>query len=172
MEGQHCFTRGTFTVILLGLLAPTNTFSPPTPEVPFLKSSSKPGKRLEVVMKVQGESLSIEGFCSPQYLQQEGVWCKGDLLKECNPTEPSSLSGRGWQYLTSEPSQKFALQDLGNGCAAFFTTALQVEDSGIYWFGVLDGVNIVPLRKTKVIVQKGEHMEVSGSSSCGRSGLI
>ncbi|XP_053249080.1 uncharacterized protein LOC128416047 isoform X1 [Podarcis raffonei] len=143
-------------IVRKGLLAPNNTFSPPTPEVPFLKSSSKPGKRLEVVMKVQGESLSIEGFCSPQYLQQEGVWCKGDLLQECNPTEPSSLSGRGWQYLTSEPSQKFALQDLGNGCAAFFTTALQVEDSGIYWFGVLDGLNITPLRKIKVIVQKGQ----------------
>ncbi|XP_061488278.1 uncharacterized protein LOC133387475 [Rhineura floridana] len=143
-------------IVQKGFLVPTNTLSPPTPRVPFFEKPSKPRRGLEEVMKIQGESLSIEGFCSQQHLHEDKVWCKGDLLKECNPTEPPSLSGPGWKYLATELNQRIALQDLGNGCASFFMSALQVEDTGIYWFGILDGLNITPLRKIKVTVRKGQ----------------
>ncbi|XP_077785059.1 uncharacterized protein LOC114598461 isoform X3 [Podarcis muralis] len=138
-------------LMLTGLLVSANTFSPSTHGIPFFEKPSKPGK-LEEEMKVQGESLSIKGFCS----QQKKVWCKGDLLRECNPTESPSLSGPGWKYLTTETNQRVVLQDLKNGCFSFLMSALQVEDSGIYLFGITDGLNIVPLRKIKVIVRKGQ----------------
>uniref|UniRef100_A0A8D0B538 Immunoglobulin V-set domain-containing protein n=1 Tax=Salvator merianae TaxID=96440 RepID=A0A8D0B538_SALMN len=122
------------------------------------------GKVEEEVIKMQGESLKIDIFCSQLYLQTVKMWCKGELLKECNPTEPVTLSKSGWKYLTTEPNQRILLKDSRNGCFSLLMSALQVEDSGIYWFGILDDLNVIPLRKIRVTVQKGEHSYLPGSA--------
>ncbi|KAM6458089.1 uncharacterized protein PHA67_015828 isoform 2-T2 [Liasis olivaceus] len=112
------------------------------------------GMKTQQVIKLQGESLSAEAFCSQQYAQAEKVWCKGELLEECNLEKPINFSRTGWKYLTTKPNQRVILNDSGNGCIYVFMSTLQLEDTGIYWFGILDGPNITPLRKIRVIVQK------------------
>nr|XP_060628617.1 uncharacterized protein LOC132773385 [Anolis sagrei ordinatus] len=134
-------------------LVPTMIFSPPTSTTPSFGSPNKLGRRLQEVIKEQGESLIMKAFCSQQH-QAKKVWCKGDILKECNLDKPVGISGTGWQYLTPEPNQRVVLLESGNGCIYFFISALHMEDSGIYWFGILEDLNIIPLRKFKVIVQK------------------
>uniref|UniRef100_A0A8D2KZC6 Ig-like domain-containing protein n=1 Tax=Varanus komodoensis TaxID=61221 RepID=A0A8D2KZC6_VARKO len=115
--------------------------------IPYFKSSKQ--ENIEEVMKVEGESLSIEGFCSQQYIQAKKVWCKSELLKECNLEDNLSFSGPQWRLLTTESNQRVILKNSENGCIYFFMPALQVEDSGIYWFGILDGLHITHLRKIK-----------------------
>ncbi|XP_062975063.1 uncharacterized protein LOC134393943 isoform X4 [Elgaria multicarinata webbii] len=155
LEGLEIVSSNKIKVVVHeGHFVPSKIFSSPASTIPSFKRSSEPGRRVEEVMKVQGESLSIEGFCSQQYMQSDKVWCKGDLLKECNLDDPLSLSGPGWKYLSTESNQRVIPKDSRNGCINFFMSALQVEDSGIYWFGILDGLHIIPLRKIKVIVQK------------------
>ncbi|XP_016848781.1 uncharacterized protein LOC103278711 isoform X2 [Anolis carolinensis] len=134
-------------------LVPTMIFSPPTSMTPSSESPNKSGRRLQEVIKVQGESLIMKAFCSQQH-QSKKIWCKGDILKECDLDKPVGISATGWQYLTPKPNQKVILLDSGNGCSYFFISDLHMDDSGIYWFGILEDLNIIPLRKFKVIVQK------------------
>ncbi|XP_032074458.1 uncharacterized protein LOC116509412 [Thamnophis elegans] len=131
------------------------TVSPPISRMPF--TSSIYGMKTQEVTRTQGESLSVKIFCSQQHAQAKKVWCKEELMKECSLEKSISFSGSGWKGLTTQPNQRVILNDLGNGCIYVFMSALQSEDTGLYWFGVLDGLNIIPLRNIKVIVQKGEH---------------
>ncbi|KAM6458088.1 uncharacterized protein PHA67_015828 isoform 1-T1 [Liasis olivaceus] len=139
-------------VVHNGFFLPSKTSSPPTSRILF--TSTKTGMKTQQVIKLQGESLSAEAFCSQQYAQAEKVWCKGELLEECNLEKPINFSRTGWKYLTTKPNQRVILNDSGNGCIYVFMSTLQLEDTGIYWFGILDGPNITPLRKIRVIVQK------------------
>ncbi|KAJ7332982.1 hypothetical protein JRQ81_015162 [Phrynocephalus forsythii] len=150
--------------VLAGILGPCNTFSssaaPIMPNKTFplplsmISSSERPpepGRR--TLTKVQGESLSVKGFCSMSSIQAKKVWCKGDLLGECNPGEPFSFSRPGWRYLINDPDQRVGLRESENGCLDFFISVLQSEDSGIYWIGILEDLHIIPLRKIEVKVQ-------------------
>uniref|UniRef100_A0A6J0TUK3 Uncharacterized protein isoform X2 n=1 Tax=Pogona vitticeps TaxID=103695 RepID=A0A6J0TUK3_9SAUR len=152
--------------ITTGLFVPCNTFpSPASPIVPhktflppvsMISSFERPREaemRLLPLTKIQGESLSVKGVCSPPYIQAKKIWCKGDLLRECNPGEPFSLSRPGWRYLATDSDQRIALRESENGCLDFFISVLQTEDSGIYWIGILEDLHIIPLRKIEVIVQ-------------------
>lgn len=95
-------------------------------------------------------------FCGQQHLKTKKVWCKGELLKECDIKAHGQVLGAGWKYLTTEPNQRVIIRDSINGCISLFMSDLQLEDSGIYWFGFLDGWDIVPLKRITVIVQEGE----------------
>uniref|UniRef100_A0A8C6X3L9 Immunoglobulin V-set domain-containing protein n=1 Tax=Naja naja TaxID=35670 RepID=A0A8C6X3L9_NAJNA len=118
-------------------------------------TSTISGMKMQEVIKIQGESLIVKAFCSQQHVQAEIVWCKEELPKECSLEKLISFSRSRWKRLTTQPDQRVIMNDLGNGCIYVFMSALQSEDTGIYWFGVLDGPNIIPLRKIRVIVQKG-----------------
>lgn len=127
------------------------TFPPSTAMISSFEKPPDPESR--ALTRVQGESLSVNGFCSQLYIKRTKVWCKGDLLGECDPGQPFSLSRPGWRYLTTDPEQNVKLRESENGCLDFFISALQTEDSGIYWIGILEDLRIIPLRKIKVIVQ-------------------
>uniref|UniRef100_A0A670ZGS3 Immunoglobulin V-set domain-containing protein n=1 Tax=Pseudonaja textilis TaxID=8673 RepID=A0A670ZGS3_PSETE len=120
--------------------------------MPFTSTTS--GMTMQAVIKIQGESLSVKAFCSLQHAQAERVWCKEELPEECSLEKLTSFSGSRWKGLTTQPDQRVIVNDLGDGCIYVFMSALQSEDTGIYWFGVLDGPNIIPLRNIRVIVQK------------------
>ncbi|XP_039195674.1 uncharacterized protein LOC120306448 isoform X4 [Crotalus tigris] len=139
-------------VVHHGHFLPSKTSSLPTSRM--LLTSTISGMKTQEVIKIQGESLSVKAFCSQQHAQAEKVWCKEKLPKECNLEQPISFSRSGWKGLTTQPNQRVILNDLGNGCIYVFMSALQSEDTGIYWFGVLDGPNVIPLRNIRVIVQK------------------
>ncbi|KAH0618825.1 hypothetical protein JD844_018319 [Phrynosoma platyrhinos] len=141
-------------VVHESLLVPSKPLQPPTSMTPSFVRPSVSGRKLQEVIKVQGESLILEAFCSEQDVQAEKVWCKGDLLTECDVDKPLSLSRTGWKYLTPEPNQRVVLLVSKNGCIYFFIASLQIEDSGIYWLGILEGLRIIPVRRIKVIVQK------------------
>ncbi|XP_034271183.1 uncharacterized protein LOC117664393 [Pantherophis guttatus] len=146
-----------------GHFLPGIPVSPPTSRMPFTSTVS--GMKTRQMIKIQGESLSVKAFCSQQYAQTEKVWCKEELTKECNLAEPISFSGSGWKRLTTQPNQRVILNDLGNGCIYVFMSALQSEDSGIYWFGVLDGPNIIPLGNIRVTVQTEQEREDTGTAT-------
>ncbi|XP_026536190.1 uncharacterized protein LOC113420466 [Notechis scutatus] len=142
---------------------PNKTAPPPTMRMPFTSTIS--GMTMQEVIKVQGESLSVKAFCSQQHAQAERVWCKEELPEECSLEKLISFSGSRWKGLTTQPDQRIIVNDLGDGCIYVFMSALQSEDTGIYWFGVLDGPNIIPLRNIRVIVQKDQQKEDIGTAS-------
>ncbi|XP_044300889.1 uncharacterized protein LOC123030769 isoform X2 [Varanus komodoensis] len=165
LEGLEIVSSNKIKVVVHeGHIVPSRTVSPPTSSIPYFKSSKQ--ENIEEVMKVEGESLSIEGFCSQQYIQAKKVWCKSELLKECNLEDNLSFSGPQWRLLTTESNQRVILKNSENGCIYFFMPALQVEDSGIYWFGILDGLHITHLRKIKVIVQNGQQNNSIVTATC------
>ncbi|XP_026575780.1 uncharacterized protein LOC113449052 [Pseudonaja textilis] len=142
---------------------PNKTAPPPTMRMPFTSTTS--GMTMQAVIKIQGESLSVKAFCSLQHAQAERVWCKEELPEECSLEKLTSFSGSRWKGLTTQPDQRVIVNDLGDGCIYVFMSALQSEDTGIYWFGVLDGPNIIPLRNIRVIVQKDQQKEDIGAAS-------
>ncbi|XP_062975082.1 uncharacterized protein LOC134393943 isoform X6 [Elgaria multicarinata webbii] len=142
-------------LMLTGAFVASDPYSPPTSGYPSLPMLSKERKSLKQVMLVQGMSLRIMAFCAYKYLQGDKIWCKEKQQKECDLKGPLSHSGSGWKYLTNQPNQKIMLERPTNGCISLLMTNLQVEDSGIYWFGLLEGLEIVSSNKIKVVVHEG-----------------
>ncbi|KAL8178962.1 UNVERIFIED_CONTAM: hypothetical protein K2H54_058086 [Gekko kuhli] len=103
---------------------------------------------------MRGQPFSIVGFCGQQHLKTKKVWCKRELLKQCDLKAHGQLLGPGWKYLTTDPNQRVIIRDSTDGCLSLFMTDLQPEDSGIYWFGFLDRWNIIPFKKITMIVQE------------------
>ncbi|XP_054837138.1 uncharacterized protein LOC129330893 isoform X2 [Eublepharis macularius] len=141
-------------VVLKDLPVPGTTVSPSTFRMSSFERLSQTEWRPIEVMVGQGKNLSIVVFCGQQHLKTEKVWCKGELLKECILKAPVQLLEQGWKYLTTKPSQRVVIRNSTNGCFSVFMSDLQLEDSGIYWFGFLDGWNIIPFKKITVIVQE------------------
>ncbi|XP_048353274.1 uncharacterized protein LOC125433032 isoform X2 [Sphaerodactylus townsendi] len=134
------------------------TVPSPTFRTPFFES---PEWRPIQVVVVQGKPVNLVGFCGQQYWKAQKVWCKGELLEECDLKAPGQLLGQGWKYLTTEPNQRIIIRNSSNDCVSFHMSDLQLKDKGIYWFGFLDGWNVRPLTKVTVIVQ--EEQKIGGN---------
>ncbi|XP_077190678.1 uncharacterized protein LOC143835974 isoform X2 [Paroedura picta] len=140
-----------FSTSVLSISVPSTTNSLATFRTPSFESPSKAEWRPVEVTVIRGEPLSMVGFCGQQHLKKKKIWCKGEL---CDPKAPGQLLGPGWKNLTTDPNQRIIIRDSTNGCTSLSMTDLQLEDSGIYWFGFLDGWNIIPFKKLTVIVQE------------------
>lgn len=102
---------------------------------------------------MEGQSFNRMVFCSEE---GENVWCKGELLDECDLDV-----GPGWKHLIAGRTQTVILKISVNGCISVSMPALQVGDSGTYWFGILYNLNIVPIKKFRLIVLEGECLQVN-----------
>ncbi|KAF7254121.1 Triggering receptor expressed on myeloid cells 2, partial [Varanus komodoensis] len=132
----------------------SKAYTPPISE-PFFLARPSNARSPEEVQVEKGMSLKITTFCEHKYFQGDKIWCREKHLKECDLKGPLSHSRSGWRYLTAQPNQKILLQHSTNGCVSLLMTNLQVEDSGIYWFGLLEGLEIVSSNKIKVVVHEG-----------------
>ncbi|KAG8132130.1 hypothetical protein E2320_010013 [Naja naja] len=160
---QYMTPKANQKIMLEDHFLPNKAAPPPRIRMPLTSTIS--GMKMQEVIKIQGESLIVKAFCSQQHVQAEIVWCKEELPKECSLEKLISFSRSRWKRLTTQPDQRVIMNDLGNGCIYVFMSALQSEDTGIYWFGVLDGPNIIPLRKIRVIVQKDQQKEDIGTTT-------
>uniref|UniRef100_A0A8D0DJJ0 Uncharacterized protein n=1 Tax=Salvator merianae TaxID=96440 RepID=A0A8D0DJJ0_SALMN len=123
-----------------------------------LLNPDKAGGSSEEVLLVEGTSLRIKAFCGHQHLKGEKVWCKEKLKEECYHNAPLSFPGSGWKYLTTESSQWIILEGSANDCISLIMPSLQVEDSGIYWFGILNHATFISLEKINVVIHKSEYL--------------
>lgn len=140
------------------------THSPTTAIIPSSERPNAAGSNKEVKL-LQGESLRIYLFCDQENLNAEKVWCK-ELLKACLPhTNPVIFSEPEWKVLTTASNEKVRLGDPRKHCASVHITTVEVEDSGLYWFGLLHGQKIDNLSRIKIVVHKGKHVRKTIMSS-------
>ncbi|CAM5119585.1 unnamed protein product [Natator depressus] len=118
------------------------------------------GKDLELVRRVQGGALTtVCHYDEHKYSRREKFWCKELSDLKCRTLVLSSPAvGRNSLNL---PIARVSLKDSETGWISVSMTELQVEDSGIYWCGLSDGLKIIPLKKIKVAVSYEAPMRLS-----------
>ncbi|CAM4664422.1 unnamed protein product [Lepidochelys olivacea] len=118
------------------------------------------GKDLELVRRVQGGALTtVCPYDEHKYSRREKFWCKELSDLKCRTLVLSSPAvGRNSLNL---PIARVSLKDSETGWISVSMTELQVEDSGIYWCGLSDGLKIIPLKKIKVAVSYEAPMRLS-----------
>lgn len=147
-----------FTVLAQGPFVLSTTHSLTRPIIPSFERPKAAGRNQELNI-LQGESLRIYLFCDQENVNKEKVWCKEELLKACLPhTNPVIFSEPEWKVLTMASNKKIKLGDSRKGCASVHMTTVEVEDSGLYWFGLLYGQKIDYLSPIKLVVHKGKHL--------------
>ncbi|XP_037740905.1 trem-like transcript 1 protein isoform X1 [Chelonia mydas] len=118
------------------------------------------GKDLELVRRVQGGTLTtVCHYDEHKYSRREKFWCKELSDLKCRTLVLSSPTvGRNSLNL---PIARVSLKDSETGWISVSMTELKVEDSGIYWCGLSDGLKIIPLKKIKVAVSYEAPMRLS-----------
>ncbi|KAJ6640458.1 hypothetical protein lerEdw1_013713 [Lerista edwardsae] len=140
-------------LMLTGTFAPSKIFSTETSGFHGFDRLNELATIAEVITMMDGQSFNRMIFCTEE---GEEVWCKGELLDECDPEAPPGLLGTGWKQLTDDPIQRVILKNSRNGCISISIPALQVRDSGTYWFGIIYNLKIVPIKKIRLIVHEGQ----------------
>lgn len=141
------------SVLVPGTFAPSKIFSTQTSGFRGFDRPNELANVAEVITIMEGQSFNRMVFCTEGGAE---VWCKGELLDECDPQAPPGLLGTGWKQLTDDPIQRVILKNSRNGCISISIPALQLGDSGTYWFGILYNLKIVPIKKIRLIVHEGE----------------
>ncbi|XP_060089260.1 uncharacterized protein LOC132567599 [Heteronotia binoei] len=152
-------------LVLTGSFVLSKTHSPTTPIIPFFERPNEAGRNQELNI-LQGESLRIYLFCDQEHLNTAKVWCKEEPLKGCLlRTNPVIFSEPEWKVLTMASNQKVKLGDSRKSCASVHMTTVEVEDSGLFWFGLLHGQKINYLSPIKIVVHKGLSVPSTTDSS-------